>query len=483
MRSPSADWRALTATVLGARPLDDPRVAPAAQAAVEDFLASSLMARHDPAVTRLLDHARAQGVPARPRTVVGHGDGASAALAALVGGFQAHLLDVDDTHAHVRGHPSAVLLPALLAVAEDGTDGRRLLAAYAVGVEVMARLGRLLGPAHYEAGWHTTGTAGPLAGAFACSHLLGLDVEQTATAVSLAASQAGGIRAQFGTQAKPLQAGLASQSAVQATGLARAGVEANPDFLEPSTGFLAAHGVGDDLAELTDGWGTSWRVVDPGLWMKRYPFCSAAMSASDAAAEVAAALARQVTDSGAPAPDGPAGGTPANGAPTAIDRGAGIERVAVRVRHGADTALRHTRPRTGEEGRFSAEYVVALHLAGHEPTLEHFTPAPPAPEVARLVERTTREHVPEDAALRAGERSFWAEVVVTLAGGREVRAAVEHPLGSPRNPLGGGARRAKLVDATGSEVAAAAVRAAVAALPTGTVGSLVGTVRDAVAPG
>ncbi|MPV37450.1 MmgE/PrpD family protein, partial [Georgenia subflava] len=286
----------------------------------------------------------------------------------------------------------------------------------------------------------------------------GLDAATTATAVSLAASQAGGLRAQFGTSAKPLQAGLAAQSAVQAVQLALAGAEANPDFLDSRAGFLAAHGAAGDLDELHAGWGRSWRILEPGLWFKQHPFCSAAMSASDAAASLAGGALAEVVRTGR------------------VDE---IRDVVVTVPRGGDTALRHTRPRTGEEGRFSVEYVVALQLTGRRPDLEHLGTAPVEPEVDALVSRTAREHVDRGPAADGG-RSFWSRVSVTRADGRTLAAEVENPRGSPRNPLGPDDHRAKLVAATGSASAAAAVHEAVVRVIDGDVGSLVEALHAAV---
>jgi 2-methylcitrate dehydratase PrpD len=339
-----------------------------------------------------------------------------------------------------------VLFPALLALSTPGTSVTRLLEAYAVGVEVMARLGRALGASHYEAGWHPTGTAGTIAAAAAGAYLRALPTEEAARAVSLAASQAGGLRFQFGTEAKPLHAGLAAQSAVQAVQLAIAGVTANPDFLDPRAGFLAAHGVGPGLDELTAPCGPRWRLLDPGLWFKQYPYCSAAMSAGDAAAGLATWVA-----------------------------GADIDHVVVRVPPGADTALRHPRPATGEEGRFSLEYVVALRLTDTAPDSASLGPRPVAAALDALVIRTSREHVTPPPS--AG-RSFWAEVEVTLGDGRRRAVAVEHPTGSPRAPLTVEQHRAKLVTATGSPHAADAVGAALA--DAATVGSLMTAVANAV---
>lgn len=441
-----ADGSVFVERLLAARP---PAVAvTAARLALADHLASSLMARREDAVTRLLAHAGAQGRPHDGAPVLGQHGTYARGQAALVGGFQAHLLDVDDTHEDVRGHPSAVLLPALLALADPAMPLPRLLEAYVVGVEVMARLGPALGPAHYAAGWHPTGTAGALAAAAAGAHLLRLPPTTAGRAMSLAASQSGGLRLQFGTEAKPLHAGLAAQAGVQAVELAVVGITANPDPFDPRAGFLAAHGAQAGIDEVSAPFGPRWRLLDPGLWFKQYPYCSAAMSAGDAAGALA--------------------GFAAEGS---------IADVVVRVPTGADTALRHTRPRTGEEGRFSLEYVTALRLTGMAPDLTTLGPGPVDPALDAVVARVSRTHVAAPAGPR---RSFRAEVEVTLADGRRRTAVVEDPAGSPRSPLAPAEHHAKLVAATGSPAVAEAVTHALAEAPT--VGSLMAAVTSAVAP-
>lgn len=441
-----ADGHEVVQRLLVARP-PAPAIA-AARLALQDHVASSLMARQEPAVTRLLAHASAQGRPHAGAPVLGHDELLARGQAALVGGFQAHLLDVDDTHEDVRGHPSAVLLPTLLALAEGTTPVSRLLESYVVGVEVMARLGRALGPGHYAAGWHPTGTAGAVAAAAAGAHLLRLAPPTAGRAMSLAASQAGGLRLQFGTEAKPLHAGLAAQSGVQAVELAVVGITANADPFDPLAGFLAVHDAQSGLDQLLAPYGPRWHLLDPGLWFKQYPYCSAAMSAGDAAALLAEFAAE-----------------------------GSVEQVTVRVPRGADAALRHTRPRTGEEGRFSLEYVTALRLTGTAPDLDTLGPAPVDPALDALVTRVVREH---HAPPPGPGRSFRAQVEVLLHDGRSRSRTVEHPVGSPRCPLGAAEHAAKLRAAAGGPRPAAEIARALTQAPT--VGSLMTAIATAVAP-
>lgn len=216
--------RAVVARALAARP--GPNARAAASAALDDLLASSLMAAGEPAARALVADGAAGG---NGGWVIGHPDATlTPSAAALAGGFQAHLLDIDDTSEAVRGHPSAVLFPALFAVAGPDTAGADLLDAYVVGLEVMARLARSLPSEHYARGWHQTGTVGGIAAALAAARLTGADAGTAARAMAIAAQSSAPLRVQFGTEAKPLAAGLAARGAVDAVRWATAGLSAAP---------------------------------------------------------------------------------------------------------------------------------------------------------------------------------------------------------------------------------------------------------------
>ena len=176
-------------------------------------------------------------------TVVGLDRTARPRTAALVNGAAGHALDFDDTHTLLSGHPTAPVLPAALGLAEKlDAGGEDLLTAFVVGVEVECRVGALLAPGHYRAGWHATGTVGTLGAAAACARLLGLDGERTAHALALAATQAAGLKASFGTMAKPLHAGKAASDGLLSARLAGRGFTGNPGVLEAPQGLAAAAG-------------------------------------------------------------------------------------------------------------------------------------------------------------------------------------------------------------------------------------------------
>jgi 2-methylcitrate dehydratase PrpD len=163
--------------------------------------------------------------------------------AALVNGTVAHALDYDDVNLSVPGHMSVTILPGLLALAEHrGSPPADVIAAFVAGYELACAVGTLVEPAHYANGFHATATIGCLGAAMACAHLLKLPVVQACHAVGVAATQAAGLKAMFGSMAKPLHAGLASQAGLRAALLAEKGFVSRPDILECEQGFARVHG-------------------------------------------------------------------------------------------------------------------------------------------------------------------------------------------------------------------------------------------------
>ena len=170
-----------------------------------------------------------------------------APAAALVNGVTSHALDYDDTHFLHIGHPSAAVLPAALATAQaEEVESEELLAAALIGVETACRIGSWLGRAHYEAGFHQTATSGAFGACAAAARLMGLDAERTAHALGLAATQAAGLKSQFGTMGKPYHAGLAARTGVETARLAAAGFISRPDGIECAQGFGATHAATED---------------------------------------------------------------------------------------------------------------------------------------------------------------------------------------------------------------------------------------------
>lgn len=221
-----------------------------------DWAACGLAGRGEPVSRILHDKGLSEG-GAREAGLL-RGGRVPARAAALVNGATSHALDYDDTHfAHI-GHPSVAVLPAALALAErEGHSMNNMLEAALFGAEASIRVGLWLGRGHYQIGFHQTATAGAFGATVAAARLLQLDEAKTGHALGLAATKAAGLKSQFGTMGKPLNAGLAAECGVMAADWAAAGLESNPDSLEGVNGFAATHhGAMDERA--FDNLGTDW---------------------------------------------------------------------------------------------------------------------------------------------------------------------------------------------------------------------------------
>ena len=213
-----------------------------ARQCVLDYLGCAVAGAGDPLVGMMLDEMIEAG-GAEQAGVVGHRQLLPVLAAALVNGAAAHALDYDDVHLAMPGHPSVAVLPGLLALAEArGSSGREVITAFVAGYETACRIGLALSPGHYALGFHATATIGSFGAAAACARLLGLDADQTATALGIAGTQAAGLKSQFGTMCKPFHAGKAAQNGLLAARLAARGFSSRTDLIECVQGFAATHG-------------------------------------------------------------------------------------------------------------------------------------------------------------------------------------------------------------------------------------------------
>jgi len=175
-------------------------------------------------------------------TVVGRNVRMSSVSAALVNGTASHALDYDDVSFAIPGHASSPVLAAAFALAETlGSSGEEFLLAVIAGYELSCRVGQLVAPDHYKQGFHATATVGCFGATAACGRLLGLDANQMAQALGIAATRAAGLKSSFGTSCKPLQAGNAASTGVLCALLAQAGLDAPTDTFEHRIGFASTY--------------------------------------------------------------------------------------------------------------------------------------------------------------------------------------------------------------------------------------------------
>jgi 2-methylcitrate dehydratase PrpD len=387
--------------------------AAAAKRAVLDTIGVTLAGSVEPPAAILRGLAEVEG--GTPLcTVIGTPLRTGAVWAALVNGAAAHALDFDDTNFAMMGHPSAPVLMAALAAGEAAAaTGRGLLLAFLIGFEVEVALGEAVNPSHYERGWHATGTLGALGAAAAAAKLLELDPAATLTALGIAASQASGLKENFGTMTKPFHAGHAARSGVLAALLARDGFTASASALDGAQGFLALarDARGGAVGEL----GAPWRILSTGVAVKPYPCCAMTHSAIDALLD----LRREHGIQG--------------------DDVAGVE---VEVSPIVPTVLLHPSPSTGLEAKFSMEYCSATALARGRIGVEAFDDAAVQdPEIRGLMRRVTMRVIPE--GVNTGTGSAHSDVRVTLRDGRVVTRPARGARGHPDAPLTDAELRAK----------------------------------------
>ncbi|HXF67985.1 MAG TPA: MmgE/PrpD family protein [Burkholderiales bacterium] len=369
--------------------------------------------------TRALAAVTLRGSAGGPALVFGSGMRARALDAALVNGTAAHALDYDDCNNTLGGHPSAPILPALFAAADEiGASGREFIAAYVAGFETECKLSLGLNFHQYTRGWHPTTTLGVFGCAAACAKLLGLSEERTATALAIAASLASGIKSNFGTMVKPLHVGHCNRNGLLAALLAREGFTANPEAFEHKQGYFNVYnGAGNyDAGKILPAWGRPFDIVEPGIAIKQYPCCGSTHPAVDAALELARAHALD--------PDA-------------------IERVEIWIHA---RRLEHTDrpdPRSALDAKFSVQYCVARAIADRRLGIEHFEGrAFEEPAVRRLLGRVSA--APYTTAQFPADNHFGAEVRIALRGGAVLCTKVEQPLGrTARNPLPPGRLREK----------------------------------------
>ena len=224
---------------------------------VIDWIAVALAGSSEPA-SRLIRELEEETGGSDESVVIGMANRLPSRSAAFANGVAGHALDYDDTHFATFGHPTAVIIPASLAVTDRlKCNTEKFYKSALIGIELAIRIGIWLGKGHYLKGFHITSTAGAFGAAMAAAHILDLNTEQAKNAIGITASKASGIRAQFGTMSKPLHAGIAASNGLEAALLAEKGFEAAPNALEKEFGFGETH-EGDFYENAFDGLGNSF---------------------------------------------------------------------------------------------------------------------------------------------------------------------------------------------------------------------------------
>jgi 2-methylcitrate dehydratase PrpD len=388
-----------------------------------DTIATMLAGRDEP-VTRLVrEHVRAKRSSLAEASLLLGEERAGAVDAALVNGVAAHALDYDDVA--LAGHPSTVLVPAVLAEGEVlGATGLAAIRAYLVGYEVWAELIGREPDSYHTKGWHPTGVFGAVAVAAAAAHLRGLDEEGSRHALAIAASLAAGLTANFGTMTKPFHAGRAAANGLEAARLAQAGMTAAPDAFEHAGGFLAALSPrgNADRTRPSPSLGEKLAILELGLSVKKYPMCYGTHRVIDGVLDLRRAHDVKASD---------------------------VEHVAATIGVPQAAMLRNHAPVTGLEAKFSLEFAVACALAAGKVGLAELTDEFVArPEVRGLMGKlsigTTDSRCPLDPAFGFSDR-----VVLQLKDGRKLDSGeIRFARGNAKLPLRDEELRAKFMDCT-----------------------------------
>jgi 2-methylcitrate dehydratase PrpD len=194
-------------------------------------------------------------------TVLGRGEKTDILNAALLNGISSHVFDFDDTHLRTIIHPAGPVASAILAFAEHHpVSGADFLHAFILGVETECRIGNAVYPAHYDIGWHITGTAGVFGAAAAVGKLLNLDEQQMVWALGIAGTQSSGFREMFGTMCKSFHPGRAAQNGMTAALLAKQNFTSSDRVLEAPRGFAHVMSVARNFDEITQGLGEHFEI-------------------------------------------------------------------------------------------------------------------------------------------------------------------------------------------------------------------------------
>ena len=355
-------------------------------------------ARHEAADAALAAVAMLE--PSAQASVLGRKEKVDMASAALVNGITSHTFDFDDTHLKTIIHPAGPVASAVLALAEHkGSSGRDVIDALVLGIDVACRIGNAMYPDHYDRGWHITGSTGTLGAAAGCARLLGLDEQQTAMALGIAASQPVGLREQFGTMTKPFHPGGAARAGLMSALLASKGFTASPKAIEAPRGFVQV--VSDKRAwnEVTDELGERFEIS----FNTYKPFaCGIVIHPSiDACVQLR-------------------------------EQGVKPEQVAtieLRVHSLVLELTGKKEPKDGLQGKFSVYHGCAVGLiyghAGEEEFSDAVVNDPKVVALRNKVRATVDESIAEAAV----------DVTAVLVDGRRVHVRVDHAIGSLERPL------------------------------------------------
>ncbi len=336
--------------IFATQPIDHPQKEAALEIAKTGFIdtiATMFAGSSEPVVNILEKHYAQFASSLKEAPVPFSGEMISSQFAACISATSGHALDFDDVA--LSGHPSTVLVPAILAEGYlCGVSGREALEAYLVGYEVWANLISKEPDQYHIKGWHPTGVMGTVGAAAAIARIRKLDPQTASTALSIAASMASGLVANFGSMTKPLHAGRAAANGIEAVRLAEAGLTASSDIFEHPAGFLYALSPKNlvNLSNSAKPIGEQLHIVGAGLCIKQYPVCYSGHRTIDAILDLVKKHDVKLDE---------------------------IKQITATIGKAQASMLRNHKPKTGLEAKFSLEFAVACALLEQRVGLSELT--------------------------------------------------------------------------------------------------------------
>ncbi|HTT40691.1 MAG TPA: MmgE/PrpD family protein [Burkholderiales bacterium] len=375
-------------------------VAHEAHRALLNYVGCAIGGSLEPAVELAL-RALAPFSGTRSAVVLGRAERLDPLHAALMNGISSHVHDYDDTTPKNYIHPTSPVASALLAYASDNpVAGSEFLLAFILGFEAESRVGNAVYPAHYDAGWHITGTAGVFGAAAAVGRLLRLPVQNMVWALGLAATQAAGLREMFGSMGKAFHPGRSAQNGYVAALLAREGFTSGEHGIEGPRGFAPVQAASYDLSKVSDKLGVDFDLRENTY--KPFPCGIVIHPTIDACIQIARAHAIKADE---------------------------ITAVRLRVAPLVLDLCNKKDISRGLEGKFSVYHAAAIGLVRGKAGLSEFTDEtvndPQVRAVRERVSATADPGLPEDAV----------RVEVELSRGGRIGQQVDHAIGNLARPM------------------------------------------------
>jgi len=374
-----------------------------------DAIGVMLAGEQEETVQRFRRYVQGEGGPEESRILLSN-EKTTASLAALLGTTAAHTLDYDD-YAY-SNHPSAVLVPAILAEADVvGANGTDMLLAYIVGYEVWAAVMKREPDHLHSKGWHPTAVFGAIGVVAAISCMRQLDENTTRHAIGLAVAHGGGVLGNFGAMSKAFQGGRAAQAGVASVRMAMCGITAGPHALDGELGLLAALSPNGNVDLVSDAafLGKNWYGLAHGLNVKRYPTVGASQRVIDATLEAKTTYKIE---------------------PESVDS------VTVHISEKHSSVMPFHLAQNDMEAKFCLEFVVAAALIAAQVNLTQLKSDFVArPDVQNLMKKVTRVIGPDDdPEYPVGAAADWISVH-TVEGATYTSAKVRRALGHGHNPM------------------------------------------------